>query len=136
MINTTTSFIHLTEKLCNRNDTVSDNCDDENMYNASNINDSCDTPSILNKLRLNNLNRLVIGKLNIDPLQGKFDQSKLIIKKNIDVLVITETKLDSSFPNSQFMIERFSMPYRFDRNRFGGGVTVYVRDDIPRKQLI
>ena len=33
------------------------------------------------------------------------------------------------------MIEGFSMPFRFDRNRSGGGVIVYVRDNIPRKQL-
>ena len=33
------------------------------------------------------------------------------------------------------MIEGFSMPFRFDRNRSGGGVIVYVRDDIPSKQL-
>ena len=33
------------------------------------------------------------------------------------------------------MIEGFSIPFRFDRNRSGGGVIVYVRDNIPRKQL-
>ena len=27
------------------------------------------------------------------------------------------------------------MPFRFDRNRSRGGVIVYVRDDIPSKQL-
>ena len=60
---------------------------------------------------------------------------KSIIGKNIDILVITETKIDPSFPNSQFQIDGFSMPFRFDRNRFGGGVIIYVRDDIPSKQL-
>ena len=38
--------------------------------------------------------------------------------------------------NAQFMIEGFSVPYRFDRSRLGRGVIVYVRDDIPSKQLI
>ena len=28
------------------------------------------------------------------------------------------------------------MPCRWDRNSLGGGVIVYVRDDIPNKQLI
>ena len=28
------------------------------------------------------------------------------------------------------------MPYRFDRNKSGGGVIVYIRDDIPNKQLV
>ena len=26
-------------------------------------------------------------------------------------------------------------PFRLDRNRFGGGVLIYVREDIPCKQL-
>ena len=34
------------------------------------------------------------------------------------------------------MIEGFSIHFRFDRNRSGGGVIVYVWDDIPSKQLI
>ena len=74
-----------------------------------------------------------MGHLNINSFPRKFDQLKSIIGKNIDILVITETKIDSSFPNSQFGIEGFSMPYRFDRNRLGGGIIVYVRDDIPSK---
>ena len=59
--------------------------------------------------------------LNINPLASKFDQLKLIIGNNIDILIITETKTDSSFLNSQFMIEGFSMPFSLDRPRFGGG---------------
>ena len=91
----------------NRNDAVSDNCKNEDMYNASNISNPCDTPSILNKLKLKIINRLVIGHLDINSLPSKFCQLKLIIEKNIDVLVITETKLDLSFPSSQFKIEGF-----------------------------
>ena len=34
------------------------------------------------------------------------------------------------------MIEGFSIHFRFDRNKSGGGVIVYVWDDIPSKQLI
>ena len=48
--------------------------------------------------------------------------------------MITEIKIDSSFPNAQFIIERFSMAFRFDSNRFGGGVLIYVREDIHAKQ--
>ena len=65
--------------------------------------------------------------LNINPLASKFDQLKLIIGNNIDILIITETKTDSSFLNSQFMIEGFSMPFRLDRTRFGGGGRGYNR---------
>ena len=69
----------------------------------------------------------------MNPLSGKFDQLKVVIKNNIDILIVTETKIDLSFSNSQFMTEGFSMPFRFDRNRSGGGVVVYVRDDILSK---
>ena len=33
----------------------------------------------------------------------------------IDILIITETKLDDSFPEAQFFIEGFLKPYRLDR---------------------
>ena len=55
----------------------------------------------------------------------------LVIENNIDILIVTETKIDFDFSSSQFMIEGFSLPFRFDRNRSGGGVIVYVWDDIP-----
>lgn len=49
--------------------------------------------------------------------------------------MVTETKLDDSFPSAQFFIEGFSAPYRLDRNKRGGGVLIYVREDISSKQL-
>ena len=86
-------------------------------------------------MKIKNINRLVFANLNINSLRAKFDQLKIIISGNIDILVITETKLDDSFPVSQFKIEGYSEPYRFDRNRNGGGVIIYVREDIPSKKL-
>ena len=63
-------------------------------------NDPSDTPSILRNLKLKNINRLVLGHLNINSLAGKFDQLKDLIKRNIDILVLAETKIGSSFPNA------------------------------------
>ena len=37
--------------------------------------------------------------------------------------------------SSQFNIEGVSQPYRYDRDRNGGGVLIYVREDIPSKIL-
>ena len=89
----------------------------------------------LHKLRLNNVNKVIIGNININSLPAKFDQVKEVILKNADILVVTETKLDETFPLGQFYVERFTMPYRLDRNRNGGGVMIYVREDIPSKIL-
>ena len=55
--------------------------------------------------------------------------------QHIDILVLTETKLDDTFPMAQFLVNDFSEPYRLDRNRKGGGVIVYIREDIPSKLL-
>ena len=43
--------------------------------------------------------------------------------------MITETKLDNSFPEQQFHIEGFNIPFRLDRNRHGGGLLLYVGND-------
>ena len=53
----------------------------------------------------------------------------------LDIVIITETKLDDTFPVSQFHVDGFSKPYRLDRNRNGGGVTIHVREDISSKIL-
>ena len=47
------------------------------------------------------------------------------------MLLITETKLDSSFPDSQFVIDGLRQPHCLDRNKHGGGVMIFVNDDIP-----
>ena len=35
----------------------------------------------------------------------------------------------------RLMVDGFSMPYRQDRNRNGGGILIYIRDSIPNKLL-
>ena len=49
--------------------------------------------------------------------------------------MISETKLDFSFPNAQFYMKSYSKPYRLDRNSKGGGIILYVREDIPSKLI-
>ena len=50
-------------------------------------------------------------------------------------MVISETKLDDSFPESQFKIPGYSSPFRLDRDQNGGGIMVFVREDITAKFL-
>ena len=49
--------------------------------------------------------------------------------------MISETKIDESFPKGNFLIEGFSTPYRLDRDSKGGGIMLYVRADIPSNLL-
>ena len=102
------------------------------MNAISSVDKSCDTPLLLTNLKLKNANRLILGHLNINSILGKFDHFK-VLENNIDILVLTETKIDASFPNVQFRIHGFSAPFRLDQNRFGDGALIYVREDIPCK---
>ena len=57
------------------------------------------------------------------------------IKNKVEVLCITESKLEQSLPTSVFLINGFSAPYRRDRTGNGGGILVYIRNDIPSKEI-
>ena len=49
----------------------------------------------------------------------KFEALTYIIDNNIDLLLISETKLDDSFPIAQFQMKDFSVLYRYDKNGKG-----------------
>ena len=58
-----------------------------------------------------------------------------MISGKINVLMISETKLDETFPATQFLLQDFCMPYRFDGNRNVGGIMLYIREDIPSRLI-
>ena len=68
----------------------------------------------LKALRLKNFNKLILAHLSINSLRNKFEFLISLIKDNTDFLMISETKLDQSFPTNQFMINGFSAPFRLD----------------------
>ena len=90
---------------------------------------------VLHEIRKQYVNNVVMGHLNINSLANKFDTLTLIIKDRLDILVLVETKLDDSFTDKQFIIEGYTKPYRLDRNCNGDGILIYVRKDIPSKEL-
>ena len=49
--------------------------------------------------------------------------------------MLSETKLDLSFPPAQFYIDGQAKPYKLDRDRQGGGYMLFVRKGIPYKLL-
>jgi exonuclease III len=108
---------------------------DSNPPSSSTKTDGLDPCTILKNLKLANINRPIFAHININSLRNKFDSLKTIIKDNVDILVISETKLDESFPISQFTIIGYSLPFRIDRNANGGGLLLYVRDNLPCRKL-
>ena len=57
------------------------------------------------------------------------------VTEYIDILIISETKLDDTFPHALYYLKDFSNPYRLDQNSHGGRILVYVRDNIPSNLL-
>ena len=112
----------------NSNDTVNhlpalnENLDE----NQSNWND-------LRSYKINNVNNLVVASININSIRNKFDQLKLLVNDNVDILIVEETKIDETFPTGQFIMDGYMPPFRKDRNQYGGGLLIYVKDNIPAK---
>ena len=112
-----------------RDDTVAE--DDSNVYNDY----TPDPKQTLKNIRNSNINKLTFGHLNINSLRNKFDQLTEMVRGFVDTFLISESKLDDSFPESQFIIDGYHAPFRFDWNENGGGLLLYVREDIPTKVL-
>ena len=68
------------------------------MSETGSYSDTETADNILRKIRVKNVNKIIFGTLNINSLASKFMQLKEVVGKNIDILTVQETKLDSSFP--------------------------------------
>ena len=99
--------------------------------------DDCeiDTFVVLKKVSLKNVNRVLIGHINIISIRSKFDMLTSITKDKTEILMVSEKKLDSSFTNAQFAIAGYARPLRFDRNCHGGEILLFIREDIAAKML-
>ena len=92
-------------------------CSLENVKYTSELSEPNDEDVIfksLRDIRIKNLNRIVFAYLNINSLRNKFDLLTDLVLGNVDVLVISETKFDDSFPAGQFKIPGFASPFRLD----------------------
>ena len=82
-------------------------------------------------LRKRNINKTIVAHLNKKLLRNKFDSLIGQITGDIDILMVTEAKLDESFQTGQFIIESFEVTYTVDQNYNGRGIMLIVREDIP-----
>lgn len=81
---------------------------------------------------------LSIAHQNINSLQNKMDEIRALLNQELfDILVLTETKIDSSYNNSLFQHPLYRI-IRRDRKKGGGGIMVYIKHSVSayrRKQL-
>ena len=89
----------------------------------------------MHELRESNPFTVIIGHININSVRNKFESPEEMIKDNVDILLVLETKLDDTFPRGQFCIDGHSTPYRLDRTSHGSGILFHIREDISSKML-
>ena len=84
----------------------------------------------LKNLRVKYFNKIIMGHLNINSIRNKSELLSSLIGGKIDILMISETKLHANFPTNQFFIQGYLTVYRLDRNDKGGGIMLFVKDDV------
>ena len=62
----------------------------------------------LKKMIIKNLNSVIISQININSIRNKIKFLSEAVLGNIDILMVSETKIDISFPTSQFVIQGFA----------------------------
>ena len=108
-------------------------CYQQSFYadsDSSDSNNENDTWNEFDAVLQQHRSNVKIGHVNVNSIAGfKFYEIKTcLLDGRFDILVISETKIDSTFPDSQFYISGFRM-CRADRTKGGGGLMVYIRSD-------
>ena len=82
--------------------------------------------------QLNNKKNIKIIHNNVCSLLPKLDLIEHEFQE-YDVICISESHLDKSIDNDKIKLKSFQNPVRLDRNRHGGGVTIYVKNSLYYK---
>ena len=60
---------------------------------------------------------------------------KLLLGKSLDIICISETKLDETFQTAQYAIKGFNKPYRVDITSNSGDLLFYVKANLSSKLI-
>ena len=94
------------------------------------------TPKVIRESTKLNLHKkgINVSHLNVQSLLSSIDELRLWLKDNpYHVFTLTETWLDNTVHSSAIEIPGYVFE-RIDRNRDGGGVGMYIKDDIQYKR--
>ena len=76
-----------------------------------------------------------IATFNARSIRNKIDElNHFTASSSIHILAITESWLGPSIPDARIGLQNFQTPFRRDRNENGGGVCIYLSNDISGKR--
>lgn len=74
-----------------------------------------------------------IGHCNIRGLRSNFSDLKVSLKTYFDIFCISETMLSNTVKTENIRIPGYQLPLRKDRNYNGGGLLIYVSNNVSKK---
>ena len=75
-------------------------------------------------------NNIIIGHLIINSIRNKFELLSFLIGDKVDILLISETKIDDTFDGTEVLMGGYSNVYRLNRNDKGGGIVLFVKGNL------
>ena len=94
--------------------------------------------SALSDSSSHNSSDITISHVNINSVTSRCrldELSHFALLNDIDIVCLTETKLDETVHPSLFMLDNYHSPLTRHRNRNGGGVAIYLRNNLAVKRL-
>ena len=108
---------------------------EKTIYAVSDENKSPDLEK-LRDARLRYLKQPLIAYLNINSLRNKvIDLKEIVGYLSPDYLVLSETKLDNSFPSAQFNLPNYEIRARHGKDKNTGGLIEFVKKGLICKRL-
>ena len=110
--------------------------DSDHINSDTSNNSSCafDEPDLLQQ-RKTQLQDILISYLNINSVQNKFEEFKIL---NNDIqcqaIILSETKIYSSYKDDLFNLQGYQL-YRKDRKKGGGGLMAFISSAIASKKV-
>ena len=97
--------------------------------------DQTDEITQLSKPKRSHIHNPLITYPHINSLRYKIiNLRKIISFSYIDLISVTETKIDSSLPDAQFLTENY-LTFRRDRNKHGRSILTFVKNGLLPKHI-
>ena len=99
-----------------------------NSFSADNTHDNLNQNFLLKTklFRFENPKKVIVGHRNINSRRNKLELLKPFIYNAFDIFLVSETKIASSFPNSQSRLAGFRV-FRHDGDSFGRSLCISMK---------
>ena len=77
----------------------------KSFFDFDDIRAKGNTLKSIKSIKVKHPKNLFFGHLNVHSIRNKFVSTQELVKSTFDIILISETKINDSFPNGRFKIE-------------------------------